>query len=97
MSHLKFLFVCILLIAAGCAPIPSTPASTLSLVWTTQTDGAINQTPLIVGDTVLLAPSASPLLALDLETGSPKWTFSPPEGIWERAYASDGQRASSSV
>lgn len=92
MSHLKFLFVCILLIAAGCAPIPSTPASTLSLVWTVQTDGAINQTPLIVGDTVILAPSASPLLALDLKTGSPKWTFSPPEGIWERAYASDGQR-----
>ena len=57
-----------------------------------QTDGAINQTPLIVGDLILLAPSAAPLLALDLETGAVKWTFAPPEGVWERAYASDGQR-----
>ncbi len=68
------------------------PDETLALAWTIQTDGAINHPPLIVGDIVILALSGSPLLALDLETGAAKWTFAPPEGVWERAYASDGKR-----
>lgn len=58
----------------------------------TQTESAINHPPLMVGKIVILAPSGSPLPALDLETGSTQWAFSPPEGIWERAYASDGGR-----
>ena len=82
----------LLLLITACAPTPSAPDETLTLVWTTQTDGAINQTPLIVGDAVILSPSTAPLLSLDLETGAPNWTFSPPQGVWERAYASDGER-----
>lgn len=84
-----------ILTAAGCSPQPrgrSAPDETLSLRWTTLTHGAINQTPLIVRGLVIVCPSNSPLLALDLETGAPKWTFAPPEGIWERAYVSDGTR-----
>ena len=78
----------------GCSPQPrETPLNKdLALAWTIQADGAINHPPLVVGGTAILAPSGSPLLALDLETGAAKWTFAPPEGVWERAYASDGKR-----
>ncbi|MEO8355115.1 MAG: PQQ-binding-like beta-propeller repeat protein [Chloroflexota bacterium] len=81
-----------LLAESGCAPKKFSPDGPPALAWTTQTDGAINQTPLIVGDVVIVCPSGSPLLALDLETGSVKWTFAPPEGVWDRAFASDGVR-----
>jgi len=95
MKPLRFLFLILFLLTIlGCSPQPrETPLNNdLALAWTTQTDGAINHPPLIVGGTVILAPSGSPLLALDLETGAARWTFAPPEGIWERAYASDGKR-----
>ena len=90
------LLVLAVLVSAGCSPNQpheeATLEETISLAWTTQTEGAINHPPLMVGNVILLAPSGSPLLALDLETGSTQWTFAPPEGIWERAYASDGER-----
>ena len=84
----------ILLIIFGCSSQTRESAldENLALAWTIQTDGAINHPPLIVGEIVILAPSGSPLLALDLETGAAKWTFAPPEGVWDRAYASDGKR-----
>lgn len=92
MKPLRFLFLILFLPALlGCSP-QTALNETLALAWTIQTDGAINHPPLIVGTTVILAPSGGPLLALDLETGAAKWTFAPPEGIWERAYASDGTR-----
>ncbi|OIN94939.1 MAG: hypothetical protein AUJ21_04125 [Anaerolineae bacterium CG1_02_58_13] len=90
------LILFLLLAGSGCAnlaaPKDFAHNETLALAWTVQTDGAINQTPLIVGETVILVPSGAPLLALDLETGAAKWTFAPPEGVWERAYVSDGKR-----
>jgi outer membrane protein assembly factor BamB len=91
MFNLKILPI-LLILLIGCAPTTSALDSNLSLAWTDQTDGAINHPPLIVGDVVLVAPSGAPLLALDLETGAAKWTFAPPEGVWERAYAGDGKR-----
>lgn len=95
MKLLRFLFPTLFLLTLlGCSPQTRETAldENLALAWTIQTDGAINHPPLIVGGTVLLAPSDSPLLALELETGAAKWTFAPPEEIWERAYASDGKR-----
>lgn len=95
MKPLRFLFLTLFLLTLlDCSPQPrEIPLNKdLALAWTTKTDGAINHPPLIVGETVILALSGSPLLALDLETGAAKWTFAPPEGIWERAYASDGRR-----
>ncbi len=90
------LLIFIVLTAIGCSANQRREASALdenfALAWTIQTEGAINHPPLIVGDTVILAPSGAPLLALDLETGAAKWAFAPPEGVWERAYASDGAR-----
>ncbi len=80
-------------IVGGCSS-PTTPLlqANFSLRWKVQTGGAINQPPLIVGNIILLVPSGGPLLALDLETGGLRWRFAPPEGVWERAYASDGKR-----
>ncbi|MBV6395830.1 MAG: Outer membrane protein assembly factor BamB [Anaerolineales bacterium] len=95
MKKRRFFFLILFLpTLLGCSPQPRALAlnKDLSLAWTIQTDGAINHPPLIVGDIVLLAPAGAPLLALDLATGATKWTFAPPEGIWERAYASDGRR-----
>jgi outer membrane protein assembly factor BamB len=80
-------------LASGCSTAPEPPLrQNFSLKWQIQTEGAINQPPLIVGKVVILVPSGAPLLALDLETGATRWRFSPPEGVWERAYASDGER-----
>ena len=96
MNKIRFLFLLVTLTIIGCSPEQSrvefAPNGTLSLTWTIQTNGAINHPPLIVGDVLILTPSDAPLLALDLETGAAKWTFAPPEGVWERAFASDGKR-----
>lgn len=88
------LLILFMFIVIGCSPQTreAAPEKDLKLRWKIQTDGAINHPPLIVGRTVLLAPSGAPLLALDLNTGATRWTFAPPEGIWERTYASDGKR-----
>ncbi len=80
-------------LTSGCSAAPEPLLQqNFSLRWQIQTEGAINQPPLIVGDVVILGPSGAPLLALDLETGATQWRFAPPEGVWERAYASDGKR-----
>ncbi len=95
MKKIRFLLLFLVaLTILGCSPEQSefAPDGTISLAWTIQTDGAINHPPLIVGDVLILAPSGAALLALDLETGAAKWTFAPPEGVWDRAYASDGKR-----
>lgn len=86
----------VVLAATGCssgrAPDDYRLAGSLAPAWTVQTEGAINQTPLIVGDTVLVVPSGAPLLALDLQTGQERWRFAPAPGVWDRAFASDGRR-----
>lgn len=97
MNKIRFLLLSLVVLTIiGCSPEQSReefePDGTISLAWTIQTDGAINHPPLIVGDVLILAPSGAPLLALDLETGAAKWTFAPPEGVWDRVYASDGKR-----
>lgn len=86
--------IILILFAAACSNTArdGAPGPDLALSWTSQTGGAINHPPLIVQNVVIVSPSNAPLLALDLETGSQKWAFSPPEGVWERAYASDGER-----
>lgn len=91
------IFSLFFLAGSGCAnPDTTREDSTLDeqldLAWTVQTEGAINQTPLIVGDTVIVCPSGLPLLALHLETGKERWRFTPAQGVWERAYTSDGKR-----
>lgn len=64
----------------------------ISLAWMHPSGGAINQPPLIVADVVIVIPSGGPLLALDASTGKLRWQFDPPEGLWDRAYASDEKR-----
>ncbi len=92
MSTRRILPILLVFLVAACQPATFAPNENLSLAWTARADGAINQKPLIMRDLVIVCPSASPLLALDLETGAAKWTFAPPEGVWERAFAGDGER-----
>jgi outer membrane protein assembly factor BamB len=64
----------------------------ISPQWTYQSGGAINQAPLIIEDLAILLPADGALTALDLSTGSLRWQYAPPEGLWERSYAGDGNR-----
>ena len=63
----------------------------LKLAWKFETGAAINHPPLILGDMVIAVPENGPLLSIALKTGAPVWQYDPPEGIWDRAYASDGR------
>ncbi len=65
---------------------------TVALAWSYQADNPINDTPMRVGDVVIAAPVGGPLLALDVNTGELRWQYAPPGKLWERSYASDGQR-----
>lgn len=66
--------------------------SRLSLKWTFETGAPINQVPLRVDDVVVFIPSGGPLIALDVKTGEVRWQYDPPSGVWDRAYAGDGER-----
>lgn len=85
------LLLLILLTINACSPRPPREGA-LNLAWTFATTGAINHAPLIVRDTVIIAPAGAQLIALDLHKGRERWRFAPASGIWERAFASDGQR-----
>lgn len=64
----------------------------LALAWTYDAGEPINASPLPVGEVVITAPVGGPLLALDVATGKLRWQYEPPGKVWERSYASDGQR-----
>lgn len=65
---------------------------TLREAWTHSVGGPINHPPLRVGDTLIVASVGSPLVGLDVETGKIRWQYDSGIRIWERAYASDGER-----
>lgn len=92
-----YIFLIYLWFVSGCLDTGAKRENTaldenLALAWKYQAEGAINQTPLIVADLVIVAPSGGPLLVLDLDTGRERWRFAPTQGLWERAFASDGKR-----
>ena len=66
--------------------------NSLALTWTFDAGGPINSSPLRVGEVVLVAPSGGPLMALNVETGTQRWQYSPPEQVWDRAVAADDRR-----
>ncbi len=41
---------------------------------------------------VIAAPAGGPLLALDVNTGELRWQYKSSGNLWERSYASDGER-----
>ncbi|MGO7565204.1 membrane-bound PQQ-dependent dehydrogenase, glucose/quinate/shikimate family, partial [Rhizobium johnstonii] len=52
----------------------------LDLAWTYRTgkgDGADQNTPLHIGDTVYTCTPTDLIAALDADTGKPRWTFDP--------------------
>lgn len=54
--------------------------------WTVNIGKKIHIAPLITPDKVVSAAEDGPLHAMDPNTGKTLWTYSPPEGVWERGY-----------
>ncbi len=73
-------------------PIPDRALETPHLAWTQEVGGPINHPPLRVGDLLIVSPVQQPLVALEVETGAIRWRFDPGVTIWDRAYATDGER-----
>lgn len=89
-----FCFFAMLFLIHACGIIQPEKQSldeNISLAWTYPSGGAINHPPLIVADRIIVIPSGGPLLVLDASMGNLLWQFDPPEGLWDRAYASDGK------
>lgn len=96
---LLLLQVIFLVTIASCqsAPLPESVdsplnGSTLRQVWSQNVGAPINHMPLRIGNILVVAPIKKPLLGLDVETGKTAWTYDPGVRIWDRAYASDGER-----
>jgi outer membrane protein assembly factor BamB len=64
----------------------------LHQAWSYSFGGPLNHAPLRVGDILVAAPAEAPLAGLRAETGELAWEFDPGVRIWDRAYASDGER-----
>jgi|APSaa5957512622_1039677.scaffolds.fasta_scaffold48862_2 outer membrane protein assembly factor BamB len=77
----------LILIACASQPAPSLRELPPALVWQYDSGGAIDHPPLRTGNTLVFVPKDGLLTALDAQTGDLRWQFSPPEGIWHRAYA----------
>jgi serine/threonine-protein kinase len=43
-------------------------------------------------DVVIAVPAGGSLIALDAQSGDLRWQYDPHEGVWDRAYATDGRR-----
>lgn len=89
--------ICLAYVSCGCSS--STPTSPralkgedVDLIWTYETGGPINLSPLPAGEILVVAPRGGPAMGLDMETGAQHWTFKPSEGIWERAITGDGSQ-----
>ena len=84
-------------LSAGCTHQPDQviqqrlDGDSLTLAWTYDTGGSINQPPLRVNDVLIAIGAGRPLVALNVGTGTLRWQYDPPDGVWERAYASDGR------
>jgi outer membrane protein assembly factor BamB len=63
----------------------------LSLEWEKDSGGPINEPPLRVGNLIIVIPQNGPLLARDANNGKTVWQYDSPQGVWDRAYASDGR------
>ncbi len=63
----------------------------LELQWRYESDGAINQTPLRIGDVLVFVPHDETLTALHAKTGKRLWEFAGEADVWERAFATDGK------
>lgn len=86
----------VIFVLAGCQPKTvadrALNGNLLHQVWKQEVGGPLNHPPLRVGDVLIAAPIRSPLAGLDVETGKVLWQYDPGIRIWDRAYATDGQR-----
>lgn len=92
------LLLVLLLVLAGCqvggsaAGERALNGAALREAWTQSVGAPINHPPLPVGEILIVAAVESPLVGLDIETGKPRWQYDPGVRIWDRAFASDGER-----
>jgi len=92
---MRFIFIIVLLIiTTGCGVKVDSDEKTLeghrlAPAWTYDTNGPINQTPRHAGEVVIVVPMESPMIALDVTNGEPRWIFDPSERVWERGFAAN--------
>ena len=91
---LVFLFV--MIFASACGPAISDDRAlngdTLHEVWKQDVGSPVNHPPLRLGNVLIVAPDRKPLLGLEVESGKILWSYDPGVRVWDRAYASDGER-----
>jgi outer membrane protein assembly factor BamB len=98
---MRIIFIIVLLfVTSGCGVKVDSGEKTLdgdklALTWTYDTSGPINQTPAGAGEEVIVVPVVpvgSPMIALDIASGDPRWIFDPSGTVWERGFAADDDR-----
>ena len=80
------------MVVVACGFSRMRPGVLPALAWRYAAEGAIDRPPLRVGDVLVFAPRGGPLTALDAESGTLRWQFDPPEGLWHRAFSADAGR-----
>ncbi len=79
----------LLLPACTAAAQPHLSNNLPELAWQYQSGGAIDHPPVQIGHLLLFIPKDGALTALEAQTGELRWQFTPPQGVWHRAYAAD--------
>jgi outer membrane protein assembly factor BamB len=75
----------------GATPTPN-PALAPKLLWELKIDGALQASPVLVNDMVLVVPLDGKLLALNGQSGEILWRFSPDGStLWERSLTADSE------
>lgn len=69
---------------------PPYETRSLSQRWAFATDGDINDSPRVDGESVYLAAEGSGVFALEPATGTEQWQYAPAQGIWGRSLALAG-------
>ncbi|MFQ5421797.1 MAG: PQQ-binding-like beta-propeller repeat protein [Anaerolineae bacterium] len=78
--------------SAADSAVDTAPPPPLMLAWQVKAGGAINQSPLVVEDIVIvIAHNENVIRALSLTTGEALWQVDSPERVWDRAFASNGR------
>ncbi len=69
--------------ATNNARIDNAPIDNASIVWQTALSGAVNVTPVVEGDQVIVATADGQIYGIEVATGAKSWQFSPDGKLWD--------------